>query len=88
MQTRTVTSKPAEAVTFTTDNADDLVSWISETSALGKAIAQGERLYVPTLAGTKIAALNDIVVRDVIGDFQTYTPEEFSLRYDDVTVEA
>lgn len=81
MDVREVTGRPAQAVTFTPEDADELVEWISDTSTVGKAIHQGQRLYVPTLTGTKIAASDDIVVRDAVGDFQVYTPEDFALRY-------
>lgn len=82
MDIKTARSLPAEVVAFDPEHPNELVDWISDNSTVGKAIAQGERLYVPTLTGTRLIEPGGLVVRDAVGDFAAYTPEEFAARYE------
>lgn len=74
--------KSVEYAEFDGTNGAYISDWISESSSVGKAIFQGERIYVPTLTGTKIGNVGDVIVRDSVGDFNLYTAEDFAARFE------
>lgn len=84
MDVKKARGKSVDYVTFDGTNGVHISDWISETSQVGKAIWQGERIYVPTLAGTKIGNVGDIIVKDPVGDFNLYTREDFDARFEAV----
>lgn len=78
-------SKPVEieAVWFDGANGKEIVDWINADSpeSVGKAFAQGDRLYIPTLEGTMIASLFDWIVKGTRGEFYPCKPDVFETKY-------
>lgn len=74
-----------EAMQFTGDNWQDVVTWVRNNNGLIQyASLEPNILSIITLEGIMTVSLNDMVIKGVQGEFYPCKPDIFSSTYDSV----
>lgn len=73
-----------EAMQYTGDNVDEVVSWLLDASKLSCPSYGGELLSIQTLEGHMLVSHGDYVIKGVKDEFYPCKPDIFVLTYEEV----